>query len=65
LNAGDYNHLQALREILFHQTTRKFLSGNAAHFPAEDPIVCLQRDIHDFVLRAKREADMVIVERLT
>jgi 2-phosphosulfolactate phosphatase len=64
LNAGDYNHLQALREILFHQTTRKFLSGNAAHFPAEDPIVCLQRDIHDFVLRAKREADMVIVERL-
>lgn len=65
LNAGEYNHLHALREILFHPTTRKFLSGNALHFPAEDPILCLQRDIHDFVLRAKREADMVMVERLT
>lgn len=64
LRDSEYNHFQALREIVFHETTQKFLRGDVAYFPAEDPILCLQRDIYDFVLQARREEDLVVVEKI-
>jgi 2-phosphosulfolactate phosphatase len=64
IKAADYDHLQALREIIFHHTTQKFLQENSSHFPAEDPIVCLQANIYDFVLRAEREASWVVVKKI-
>ncbi|UCF90434.1 MAG: 2-phosphosulfolactate phosphatase [Desulfobacterales bacterium] len=63
LNSSEYNHLQALREITFHETTQKFLRRDASHFPAEDPILCLQRDILDFALRVAREQDLIVVRK--
>ena len=63
LGAAAYDHFQALREIIFHETTQKFLRGALSYFPAEDPIVCLQRDIYDFVLRVCRKDDVVIVKK--
>lgn len=64
LGKGDYNHNQALRDIIFDETTQKFLRGDKGHYPPSDPILCLQRDIYDFVLRAERRAEQVIVHKL-
>jgi len=64
LGDGGYNHTDALREIIFHETTQKFLRGDVPYFPAEDPILCLQRDIYDFVLRVHRQKDLVVVTKI-
>ena len=63
LGKGAYNHLQALREIIFDDQAQKFLQRKKPHFPPEDPLLCLQRDLYDFVLRAERESGMVIVRK--
>jgi 2-phosphosulfolactate phosphatase len=63
LGRGPYDHREALREILFSETTRKFLRGDKAHYPPEDPALCLQRDLFDFVLKAERHARRVVVRR--
>jgi 2-phosphosulfolactate phosphatase len=63
LGHSEYDHNEALREIVFHETTQKFLRGDKAHFPAEDPVLCLQRDIYDFSLRVAREDALVIVRK--
>lgn len=63
LGAGEYDHNKALREIIFHETTQKFLRGDQDHFPAEDPILCLQRDICDFSLRVHREGGALVVRK--
>jgi len=65
LEAGPYDHVQALREIVFHESTQKFLRRDTTYFPSEDPILCLQRDIYNFVLRAKQEAGLVRVEKIS
>jgi len=64
LGEGEYDHNQALRDIIFHETTRKFLRGDKPYFPPSDPILCLQRNIYDFVLRAERQTDQVSVLKL-
>jgi len=64
LGEGDYEHNQAMRDIIFHETTQKFLRGDKLHYPPSDPILCLQRDIYDFVLRAERRTDGVTVSKL-
>lgn len=66
LGSGTYNHLQSLHEIVFHESTQKFLRGrgDTSYFPPEDPILCLQRDIYDFVLRVKQTSDVVRVEKI-
>jgi len=65
LGAGSYDHNTALKEILFHKSTQKFFCVDKPHFPAEDPVLCLQRDIYDFVLKARREGDRVVIRRVT
>jgi 2-phosphosulfolactate phosphatase len=64
LDARPYNHLQALHGIVFHESTQKFLRGDRSYFPSEDPILCLQRDIYDFALRARRAAGVVKVQKI-
>jgi 2-phosphosulfolactate phosphatase len=64
LGAGTYDHNEALREILFHHSAQKFLRGESPHFPPEDPVLCLQRDVYDFALKAVREGDGVVVTQL-
>ncbi len=64
LGTGEYDHNEALREILFHETAQKFLRADRVEFPAEDPVLCLQRDIYDFALRAFHEGDLVVVKRV-
>ena len=64
LGAGDYDHVKALCEILAHDTTRKFHDAEQPLFPAEDPVLCLQRDMFDFALQAYREGELVTVRKI-
>lgn len=64
LGNGSYDHNEALREILFHKTAQRFLRSEHASFPPEDPVICLQRDVYDFALRAEKQADRVEVHKL-
>jgi 2-phosphosulfolactate phosphatase len=64
LGVADYDHLEAIKEILFNQTTQKFFDPEKPHFPPEDPIMCLQLNVHNFVLRAERHGDRVVVNRI-
>jgi len=59
-----YDHLTALREIVFHETARKFLHPKEAYFPPEDPLLCLQRDLFDFALGARRQGGLVVAGKL-
>lgn len=61
---NEYPHNQALREILFSRATQRFLRDDASDFPAEDPILCLQRDVYDFALRAQRKGNRVVVTKI-
>ncbi|MGD2127027.1 MAG: 2-phosphosulfolactate phosphatase [Desulfobacteraceae bacterium] len=64
LGSGNYDHNEALRTIIFHRVTQRFLRAEVPYFPAEDPILCLQRDIHDFALRAVRDRNLVVVRKV-
>jgi 2-phosphosulfolactate phosphatase len=64
LGFNDYNHNAALLEILFHPTTQKFFDPEKPYFPPEDPALCLQLDVHNFVLRATLNDGNVIVNKI-
>jgi 2-phosphosulfolactate phosphatase len=64
LGNGTYDHNEALREIVFHKTTQRFLNRTESYFPPEDPLLCLQRDVYDFALRAEKQADRVEVHKI-
>lgn len=63
LGAEDYDHDQAMREIIFSQNARRFLSANEPKFPPEDPVLCLQRDVYDYCLGVTREDNAVIIQK--
>ncbi len=63
LTGRPYDALEALKDILFQPTAQKFILGEKPYLPREDPIICLQRDLFDFVLLAKKEAGQIVVER--
>ena len=52
-----YDHLAALHEILSHESARKFLRGDKAHFPPPDVTWCLQRDIFPFAMQVHPAED--------
>jgi len=54
-----YDHVAACKDILNNETSRKFLRGDKAYLPREDPLICLQRDLFDFALRAERRGEVV------
>lgn len=64
LGRDGYNHNEALAQILFNKTTQKFFNPAKPHFPPEDPVLCLQLDVYDFILRAEREAEWVAVRSI-
>jgi 2-phosphosulfolactate phosphatase len=64
LGFNEYNHNEALSEILFNKTAQRFLRADEPDFPAEDPILCLQRDVYDFALQAKRRENRVVVHKI-
>ncbi|MEW6665655.1 MAG: 2-phosphosulfolactate phosphatase [Thermodesulfobacteriota bacterium] len=64
LQGSPYDAIHALHEILFQHTAQKFLRGDKPYLPREDPVLCLQRDLFDFVLYVRREeAGLVITPK--
>lgn len=59
LNGKPYDHIQAVSGIISHESAQKFLRGDKAYLPKEDPAICLQRDLFDFALRAQRQDDRI------
>ncbi len=64
LTGIQYDHIEAIRRILAHETARKFLRGDKPYLPREDPAICIQRDLFDFALRVKRESPFFEVEKV-
>jgi 2-phosphosulfolactate phosphatase len=58
-----YDHVAALRRVVEHECTQKFLRADRAHFPPADPVYCLQRDLFDFVLAATLEGGQLVARR--
>lgn len=64
LTGAPYDHLAAVAAIVGHETAQKFLRGDKAYLPKEDPVLCLQRDLFDFALEARATADGVEAVRV-
>lgn len=64
LTGRPYDHAAALKEIIAHECTQKFLRANQAHYRAADPIYCLQRDLFDFVLVARLDHGRLVAKRV-
>jgi 2-phosphosulfolactate phosphatase len=64
LGFDEYDHNEALREILFNKTAQRFLRADNPDFPAEDPSLCLQRDVYDFALQARSRENLVVVHKI-
>jgi 2-phosphosulfolactate phosphatase len=60
LAGRSYDHSAALRRVVGHECTRKFLRGDQGHFPPADPIYCLQRDLFDFAIEATVDDGMLV-----
>jgi 2-phosphosulfolactate phosphatase len=60
LTNSDYDHIDAVANILAADTAQRFLRGDKAYLPREDPVYCLQRDLFDRPLRAERREDLVM-----
>lgn len=63
LIGSHYDHLEALKDIVFHESAQKFIRGDKDYFPREDPLFCLQRDLFDFILLASKQEGVVTVEK--
>ena len=59
LTGKPYDHAAALAEILAHHNARKYLDADNPNLPKEDIVLCLQRDVVDFALRAERRGDAI------
>jgi len=64
MGLSEYDHNQALFEILSSRTAQRFLQAAEPDFPPEDPIFCLQPDVYDFALRATRKENQVVVYKI-
>jgi len=47
-----YDHFSSIRKILAHESAKKFLRGDKAHFPPADVAWCLQRNVFPFAMEA-------------
>ena len=59
-----YDYVAALQRVVEHECTQKFLRADQPHYPPEDPLYCLQRDLFDFVLVATLEDGQLVARRL-
>lgn len=64
LTGRPYDHVAGLHEIVAHECAQKFLRGDQEHWPPADPVLCLQRDLFDFVLVASQEDGHLVARRV-
>ncbi|MDD5203917.1 MAG: 2-phosphosulfolactate phosphatase [Desulfobacterales bacterium] len=61
LTGKPYDPIQTLKETLFHPSAQKFLTCEKPYLPREDPVFCLQHDVFDFALTARKEEGLIVV----
>jgi len=61
LKGGNYDSLETLKNVVFNEAAQKFIRGDKPYLPREDPLLCLQKDLFDFVLIASKEGGLVTV----
>ncbi len=59
LTGTAYDPVETVRKVLFQETAQKFIMGKKAYLPREDPLVCLQRDLFDFVLGVRKDGSFL------
>lgn len=64
LTGSPYDPVAAIKDVLFQPTAQKFVTGEKAYLPREDPVFCLQRDLFDFVLTAERRDGQIRVVKI-
>jgi 2-phosphosulfolactate phosphatase len=64
LTGRPYDPVSSLRDIVFQPTAQKFIAGAKPYLPREDPLFCLQRDLFDFVLLARKEDGLLVVVKI-
>ena len=64
LTGTPHDPVEAIRKVLFQETAQKFLRGEKAYLPREDPLICLQRDLFDFTLRAQIKGAFLEVSKV-
>jgi 2-phosphosulfolactate phosphatase len=64
LAGAAYDPVEAIRKVLFQETAQKFLRGEKPYLPREDPLICLQRDLFDFVLQARTKGEFLEVSKV-
>lgn len=63
LTGSPFDPVRALKEVLFQSTAQKFITSEKKYLPREDPLFCLQRDLFDFVLIARKRDERIRVEK--
>ncbi len=61
LTGKPYDPVKAFSQIVFHPSAQKFILGTMGYLPREDPIFCLQYNLFDFALTARREEELIEV----
>ena len=56
---NNFDYYEAVNKILLNETAQKFLRGDKPYLPKEDPALCLQKDIFDFVLLTKKKDNII------
>jgi 2-phosphosulfolactate phosphatase len=64
LTGTPYDPLSSLRDVVFQPTAQKFIKGVKPYLPREDPLFCLQRDLFDFVLLARKQEELIVVFKI-
>jgi 2-phosphosulfolactate phosphatase len=59
-----YDYLPALHRLIEQETVQQFLRRDQDHFPPEDPLYALQRDLFDFVLVATLDGGLLTARRV-
>lgn len=59
-----YDPVSSLSGIVFQHTAQKFMRGDKPYLPREDALFCLQRDLFDFVLVARKQGDALVVSKI-
>ena len=63
LTGKPYDPVAVLRAVLFQPTAQKFILGTKPYLPREDPAICLQRDLFDFVLMAEKTEEGIVISQ--
>jgi 2-phosphosulfolactate phosphatase len=58
-----YDHAASLHHIVTHGCAQKFLRGDAPHYPPDDLVYCLQRDLFSFAIVAASEEGYLVGRR--